>query len=85
MMKTRHRIVLWLSVTLIGMFFLGESEPVHVFLRGTAPSSETPFMADDRYVGAGLAPFAYCLFPACALILYAGVSMVVGRRHSGSR
>jgi hypothetical protein len=84
-MKTRHRIALCLSVALLVLFFIGESGPGQAFLRGKAPGAETPFMADDRYMGAGLAPFAYCLLPACVLLLYAVFTTIVSRRRRGAR
>jgi hypothetical protein len=62
-MKLRHKIVLVLSAVLCLLFLLGESPPGQAFLFGKPRPSETHWEADDRHMGAGLAPLVYCLVP----------------------
>ncbi len=78
-MKLRHRIVLIGAALLFGLFLVGESDSGQALLRGKPKSNETHFEADDRYMGAGLAPFAYCLAPGVALFLYGAADILLCR------
>lgn len=85
-MRTRHKICLGIALGLLILGLIGVTEPAQVLLRGTAPPNETPFQADDRYMGAGLAPIAYCILPSLILFLYVGLSLLwkkfLGHRRS---
>jgi hypothetical protein len=78
-MRLRQKVVFAIAATLLLLFVLGASPRGQEFLRGKAPSSETHWQTDDRYIGAGLAPFVYCLVPGVVLFLY-GLGDVVVRR-----
>ncbi len=86
-MKLRHKIVLVLSAVLCLLFLLVESPPGRSFLLGKPSPSQTHWEADDRYMGAGLAPVVYCLAPGVALLVY-GLGDVflcwVSKRRSNS-
>ena len=60
----RHLILLGVVVLLLAVFAYWMSDRGQMILRGTSPPGETPFQADDREMGAGLAPFVFALFPA---------------------
>lgn len=69
-MKPRQRITLGLGALLCVLFLVGESDPGQKVLQGKPKPGETHFEADDRVMGAGLAPYVYCLFPGAALLIY---------------
>ena len=75
-MHTRHKICLEIAVGLLTMGLIGLTEPAQSLLRGTMPPNETPFQADDRYMGAGLLPFITCFFPSLLLYLYVVFSLL---------
>lgn len=78
-MKLRHRVVLICAALLLGLFLIGESNPGQELLRGKPKPNETHFEADDRVMGAGLAPFVYCLFPSVALFIYGVADVLIYR------
>ena len=78
-MKLRHRIVLICAAVLFGLFLIGESDLGQELLRGKPKPNETHFEADDRVMGAGLAPFAYCLAPGVALFIYGVADVLICR------
>jgi hypothetical protein len=69
-MKLRQRIVLGLAALFCMLFLIGESDLGQRVLRGEPKPGETHFEADDRVMGAGLAPFVYCLVPGMVLLIY---------------
>jgi hypothetical protein len=75
-MRTRDKICLGIALGLLILGLIGVTEPAQVLLRGTAPPNETPFQADDRYMGAGFAPIVCCMIPSLLLFLYVGVSLL---------
>jgi hypothetical protein len=78
-MNVRHRIVLICSALLFGLFLIGESDSGQKLLRGKPKPDETHFEADDRYIGAGLAPFVYCLAPGVVLFIYGVADILLCR------
>jgi hypothetical protein len=78
-MKLRHRIVLMCAALLFALFLIGKSDSGQQVLRGKPKPNETHFEADDRYMGAGLAPFVYCLAPGTALFIYGVADILVYR------
>lgn len=78
-MKLRHKIVFAVVAVLFLLFLIGESPSGQDFLLGKPAPSETHWEADDRAMGAGLAPLAYCLVPGIALLLYGLGDIVVCR------
>ena len=78
-MKLRHRIVLICAAFLFVLFLMGKSDSGQQVLRGNSKPNETHFEADDRYIGAGLAPFVYCVAPGVALFLYGVADILVYR------
>ena len=69
-MRTRHKVILSIAFALLVAGLLGLTDYGQQMLRGTSTPNETPFRADDRYMGAGLAPFVFCLLPAGLLYVY---------------
>src|ERR1035441_2464431 len=75
-MKRRHKICLGIAVGLLLLGLLGLTEWGQNLLRGVAPVNETPFQADDRYMGAGLAPIIYCVVASILLFAYVSLSLL---------
>jgi hypothetical protein len=73
----RHRILLVIVVLLIAAFAFWMTDTGQMMLRGTSPPGETPFEADDREMGAGLAPFAFALLPGLLVVLGTGIDIAV--------
>ena len=84
-MKLRQKIVLSFAALLCALFLIGESGPGQEFLRGTPKQNETHFETDDRYMGAGLAPFVYCLIPGIALFIYGIGDILISRSWHQNR
>ena len=80
-MNLRQKTVLACSAFLCGLFFIGESDFGQEALRGTSKPNESHFEADDRYMGAGLAPFVYCLAPGVVLLIYGVGDILISRAH----
>jgi hypothetical protein len=78
-MKLRHRIVLICAALLFALFLIGESDSGQGLLRGTPKPNETHFEADNRYMGAGLAPIVYCLVPGVVLFIYGVGDILLSR------
>jgi hypothetical protein len=70
-MKTRTKLCFLVAASLFVSFGLGISERGQQYLIGT-PSVDH-WRRDDQYMGAGLAPYAYCLIPAL-LALVIGIA-----------
>jgi hypothetical protein len=83
-MKLRQKIILGLAALLCALFLIGESGRGQVLLRGKQKTDETHSEADDRYMGAGLAPFVYCLIPGAVLFIY-GIGDVLVCKLRNSR
>jgi hypothetical protein len=66
-MRLRTKLCFGLSMVLLGLFLLGISPVGQHYLVG-APSPDH-LVLDDQVMGAGLAPFVYCLVPSVALFL----------------
>jgi hypothetical protein len=75
--KRRHKILLPCGVILCALFLLGESDRGQELLRGKAGPNETHFEADDRFMGAGLAPLVYCLLPGGSMLIYVAADLVL--------
>ena len=80
-MKLRQKIVLACAGFLCGLFFIGESNFGQDVLRGTPNPKESHFEVDDRYMGAGLAPFVHCLAPGILLLIYWVGDILIMRAH----
>lgn len=78
--RTRTKLCLVTASILFALFLLGESPIGQRSLIGKLPPDH--FEADDRYMGAGLAPFAYCLLPAIVVTVVGIASYVVDHRRS---
>ena len=68
-MKRRSKIVLSLSVPFLFFFLFGITNKGQELLRGKTPVNATHWQLDDIYMGAGLAPVAWGLFPFLLLII----------------
>jgi hypothetical protein len=79
-MKMRTKLCFWCSAPLLFVFVLGISDRGQRYLIGTPASDH--WQRDDQYMGAGLAPYVYCLMPAVLLILLGGVFYLRDRRRS---
>jgi len=53
-------------------------------LRGKGKSGETPFEADDRYMGAGFAPRVFALVPGLILGIVAAFDIDAHRKQRPS-
>jgi hypothetical protein len=93
-MRLRTKICITITVLLLGLFFAGISAVGQRFLIGTP--SQDHWILDDQVMGAGLAPFAYCLLPGIVFFIISGVLLLldlrsllkaqrVGRGLTGSR
>jgi hypothetical protein len=78
-MKLRHRIVLTCAALLFALFLIGESHHGQELLRGKLRPNETPFDADDRFMGAAFAPLVYCLVPGAILLIYGVGDILITR------
>jgi hypothetical protein len=78
----RTKLLLIFSIALFLLFLAGVSDWGQRYLIGTPPTDH--WVADDRAMGAGLAPYAYCLLPAILLLMGTGTSYVADRRKKGS-
>jgi hypothetical protein len=76
-LRRRHWLCLVAAGILVVPFLAGESSVGQRILQGKPVPNEDHFAADDRVMGAGLAPFVYCLVPAVLLMTYAGGSLAV--------
>jgi hypothetical protein len=75
--KLRHKIYLGCIIVLCALFFAGESDRGQDLLLGKPKPNETHWEADDRYMGAGLAPLVYCLVPAAIILIFGGTDFMV--------
>jgi hypothetical protein len=73
--KLRHKILFGLGLALCSLFFAGESDAGQRLLQGHPKPNETHWEADDRVMGAGLAPLVYCLAPGVAVLGYALIDL----------
>jgi hypothetical protein len=71
----RTKLLLIFSIALFLLFLAGVSDWGQRYLIGTPPTDH--WVADDRAMGAGLAPYAYWLMGA-------GISYVADWRKKGS-
>jgi len=78
-MKLRHKLVFAIAAVLILLFALGVSPRGQEFLLGNRSPSETLSEADDRAMGAALAPLVYCLVPGIVIFLYGLGDVIVCR------
>jgi hypothetical protein len=63
-MKLQTKIVLSVSLGLFIFFWFGITDRGQEVLRGRIPENASHVEADDRYMGAGLAPWVLGLIPS---------------------
>ncbi len=68
-MKRRSKIAFGLSLPFLFFFLFGITDKGQEVLRGNIPPNATPMRLDDIYMGAGLAPIAWGLFPFLFLVV----------------
>ena len=68
-MKRRSKIAFGLSLPFLCFFLFGITNEGQHVLRGNIPSDATHMRVDDIYMGAGIAPVAWGLFPFLALVI----------------
>jgi hypothetical protein len=70
-MRIRTKLCFIAAALLFVMFGVGISERGQRFVIGTPATDH--WQRDDQYMGAGLAPYVYCLAPAVVLVLIGSV------------
>jgi len=78
-MKTRQKVMLGLAMVLLLLGFLGETDAGQRWFAGPAKPNETHFEADDRAMGAGLAPVVYLIAPGVLLAIIGVVDAAIYR------
>jgi hypothetical protein len=74
------RLCFGCGVVLLGLFFFGISSVGQTYLIGKP--SDDHWVRDDQYMGAGLAPFVYCLLPGLVFFAASFCLFLIGReRH----
>ena len=68
-MIKRAKVAFSLALPFLLFFLFGVTEKGQQILRGRIPSNATHWQLDDIYMGAGLAPVVYGLFPAVLLFI----------------
>jgi len=79
-MRMRTKICAGLAVILFACFLWGISDSGQRYLIGT-PSPDH-WVRDDQFMGAGAAPFIYCLLPSLVLVVIAVIFFVFERKKS---
>ena len=84
-MRLRTKLSLLVAGVLLAAFLLGISPAGQRFLIGTP--SEDHWVRDDQYMGAGLAPYVYCLLPSliCFAVFGFMFSSDMRRKRVGSK
>ncbi len=77
--RLRTKLCLGLAVALFCLFLVGISPAGQSYLIGTP--SEDHWVRDDQYMGAGLAPYVYCLVPSFGLFIASGILPVYDWRR----
>ena len=77
--RMRTRLCLGLTVLLFALFLIGITERGQRYLIGK-PSSDH-WQRDDQYMGAGLAPYVYCLAPGSILAALAAAFYAADRKR----
>ena len=77
-MRMRTKLCFLAAALFFVAFGLGISERGQRFLIGTPAADH--WQRDDQYMGAGLAPFAYCLAPGMVLVLLGSSFYIKDRR-----
>jgi hypothetical protein len=67
--KRRSKIAFGLSVPFLFFFLLGITRQGQEMLRGKIPPDTAHWKVDDIYMGAGMAPVAWGLFPFLFLVI----------------
>jgi hypothetical protein len=75
-MRKLYVICLILAVVCAVLGLIGLTKSGQNALRGATPANETAFQADDRYIGAGLAPVIFGFVPATFLIVFVGIGIM---------
>ena len=78
-MKLRTKLAFVLSLPFLGFFAFGVTDAGQRVLIGKLPANIDHWKADDVYMGAGLAPWVYGLFPFVLLCLLGSVSWLLER------
>jgi len=81
-MRTKTKLCLAIAAILLILFLIGISSRGQRYLIG-APSSDH-WQRDDQYMGAGLAPYVYCLAPGLILTILGTVLLVADRKRSST-
>ena len=81
-MRTKTKLCLATAAILLILFRIGISNRGRRYLIGT-PSADH-WQRDDQYMGAGLAPYVYCLAPCLILTIVGAVLFVADRRRSST-
>jgi hypothetical protein len=78
--KVRTKILLILSSPFLCFFAFGVTDYGQNILRGDIPPGTDHWKADDIYMGAGLAPWAYGLLPFILLFVIGLISWFLDLR-----
>ena len=84
-MRLRTKILFASSAVLFIAFLFFISDKGQEILRGPIPKDATGFELDDIYMGAGLAPWAYLLFPSFIFMLFGLGSWSIDPRSKAMR
>jgi hypothetical protein len=68
-MKRRSKIAFGFSLPFLFFFLLGITQKGQEVLRGKISPNATHWKVDDIYMGAGIAPVAWGLFPFLLLVI----------------
>jgi hypothetical protein len=84
-MKTRQKVMLSLAMVLLLLGLLGETDAGQRWFAGPAKPNETHFDADDRAMGAGLAPVVYLIASGVLLVIIGVVDAAISRARKSSQ
>lgn len=83
-MRLQTKIFFTISAALFIAFLFFVSDKGQEILRGPIPKDATGFQLDDVYMGAGIAPWAYLLFPSFVFMLLGLGSLSFDRKSKQS-
>jgi hypothetical protein len=79
--KLRSKTAFGLSLPFLFFFLLGITHKGQEVLRGKLPPNAEHWKVDDIYMGAGIAPFAWGLFPFLLLVIVGLGLLFLDRRR----